>query len=66
MINTFVCNTAPFQPTIQDGEALTATSIKVKWLKPTEKTGPTTYNVTVHDVILGSNTSFENCLTGIL
>jgi hypothetical protein len=34
MINSFVCNTAPFQPTIQDGEALTATSIKVKWLKP--------------------------------
>ena len=65
MINTFVCNTAPFQPTIQDGKALTATSIEVNWLKPTEKTGPTTYEVTVHDVILGSNRS-ENCQSGIL
>jgi hypothetical protein len=65
MINTFVCNTAPFQPTIQDGKALTATSIEVNWLKPTEKTGPTTYEVTVHDVILRSNKS-ENCSQGIL
>ena len=43
---------------------MTARSINVIWSKPLERTGKTTYEVTVNDVIFGNN-STKTCIGGM-